>query len=68
MTAELLNQGLELTLVGMGTVILFLTILVGATALMSSIVMRIQPDVAESDDAEKVAAIAAAISRHRNRG
>jgi len=66
METEILSKGVELTLVGMGTVLVFLTILIGATTLMSRIVMRLSPDVADSGaDEEEVAAISAAISRHR---
>ena len=65
METEILSKGVELTLVGMGTVLVFLTILIGATTLMSRIVMRLSPDVADSGaDEEEVAAISAAISRH----
>ena len=67
-----MNQGLELMLVGMGTVFVFLTALVFATTLMSHLVMRFQPQVTESTDAdeisaEEVAAITAAIASHRRR-
>lgn len=66
METEILSKGVELTLVGMGTVLVFLTILIGATTLMSRIVMRLSPDVADSGAGEEeVAAISAAISRHR---
>ncbi len=68
MEAGLLAQGVELMLVGMGTVFVFLTLLVGATTLMSSIVMRRQP--AESAGAptdEEIVAISAAIARHRQK-
>lgn len=60
------DQGIWLMLVGMGSVFLFLTTLVGATTLMSSLVMRLQPRV-ESDaaNAAEVAAITAAIAQHR---
>ena len=72
MTANLMNQGLELMLVGMGTVFVFLTALVGATTLMSHLALRFQPEAAPSADsdeisAEEVAAITAAISQHRQR-
>jgi oxaloacetate decarboxylase gamma subunit len=68
---ELLQQGFELMVVGMGTVFFFLTLLVIATSAMSSLIRRffevpvpaLQPD---SDQAH-VAAIAAAIAQHRQR-
>lgn len=53
-------------LVGMGTVFLFLTILVMAMSLMSSIALRFIPSAtndAVSD--EEIAAISAAIAQHR---
>jgi len=66
MEAELLSQGVELTLVGMGTVFVFLTTLIGATTLMSRLVMRLSPPTGVAgDEEEEVAAITAAISRHR---
>jgi oxaloacetate decarboxylase alpha subunit len=43
MKADLLSQGLELMLAGMGVVFVFLTLLVGATTLMSRVVMRFRP-------------------------
>ena len=73
MESDLIGQGLELMLAGMGTVFLFLTLLVLATALMSRVVLRLQPIAARSgasprrDEAEEVAAIAAAIELHRRR-
>lgn len=55
-------------LVGMGTVFFFLTVLVIATSLMSRVIARLQParQVAEVTD-EEVAAISAAIARHRGK-
>ncbi len=62
-------------LVGMGTVFVFLSVLVAATSLMSAIVMRRMPP---SDDAgpkagqddgptpEEIAAISAAVRLHRS--
>lgn len=67
MDPGLLSQGVELMLVGMGTVFVFLTALVGATTLMSTLVMKRAPtgllDNEPTD--EELAAISAAISRHR---
>ena len=69
--SSLLTSGLELMLVGMGTVFFFLTVLVGATTLMSRLVARIAPPIASAreDDVteEEVAAITAAIALHRKR-
>ncbi len=73
MQDNLLAQGIELMLVGMGTVFVFLTALVVATSLMSAMVMRRQPPEipAAPTDAgpteEEVAAIAAAIDQYRRR-
>jgi oxaloacetate decarboxylase gamma subunit len=65
---SLLDQGITLMLVGMGTVFTFLTILVIGMSLMSSIAMRFAR--VESDDdpsEEEIAAITAAIAQHRNK-
>ena len=67
MESDLLNQGFELVLVGMGVVFVFLTTLVGATTAMSRIVMLLQPENASADKREEIAAITAAIARHRSR-
>ncbi len=61
-------EGIRLMLVGMGTVFVFLTLLVVATNLMSRLVARYlpEPEVAVGEPgAEEVAAIAAAIARYR---
>lgn len=66
MPPTLLDQGLMLMLVGMGTVFVFLTVLVAAMSLMALIVKRLTPapaNVGASD--EEVAAITAAIAQHR---
>ena len=69
--SALLASGLELMLVGMGTVFFFLTVLVGATTLMSRLVERFSPPIASEPEgtvsAEQVAAISAAIKLHRSR-
>ena len=67
--------GLELMLIGMGTVFVFLTVLVVATKLMSVLVQRFGPvpqvlvpsSIADGTDpsAEEVAAITAALHQHR---
>jgi len=69
---DLFLRGLELMLVGMGTVFVFLTLLVLATALMSHLVQRFAPAPAPRGDTadggpmpEEVAAISAAVTRYR---
>jgi oxaloacetate decarboxylase gamma subunit len=63
-----INEGLTLMLVGMGTVFAFLTVLVGAMSLMSRLAMRFQPDALPPGDAdEEIAAITAAIAAHRRK-
>jgi oxaloacetate decarboxylase gamma subunit len=66
MEESLLEMGTMLMIAGMGTVFAFLTILVGAMSLMATVVSRLQP-AAPADEVthEEVAAIAAAIRRHR---
>ena len=68
----LVSAGLNLALYGMGTVFVFLTLLVLATMIMSWLVAPKEkvvvvglPDDLESD--RKIAAITAAIHQHRNR-
>lgn len=46
MHADIITQGFELMLYGMGTVLLFLTLLVGATTVMSRLMTRYFPDPA----------------------
>lgn len=67
MESTLLEQGIELMVVGMGTVFLFLTSLIAATSLMSWLVQRLRPAAVVSDElpAEEIAAISAAIAQHR---
>lgn len=69
MAADPLAQGVELMLVGMGTVFVFLSALVAATTMMSRAVMRwaAPPATPADGDAETVAAITAAIAMHRRR-
>jgi oxaloacetate decarboxylase gamma subunit len=63
----LLTSGIELMLVGMGTVFVFLSLLVLATTLMSKIVARVAPVTASAaaTDTVPIAAISAAIAHHR---
>ena len=66
MDVTLLEQGAQLMLVGMGTVFVFLALLVLATTGMSHVVMRLMPEpAADAISAEEVAAISAAIIKHR---
>ncbi len=64
MPETLIDQGLTLMLAGMGTVFTFLTVLVFAMSMMSTIVKRLQIVATDPSD-EEVAAISAAIERHR---
>lgn len=52
-------------LVGMGTVFVFLTTLVIAMSLLATIVARLAPSTVAGASDEEVAAITAAIARHR---
>lgn len=82
MTSTLLDQGLNLMLFGMGTVFIFLTILIFATSGMSKVINKYFPEkiVAAPVKKRKSAAlgassvapatlkiIQAAIEKHRNR-
>jgi oxaloacetate decarboxylase gamma subunit len=67
MQPTLLDQGITLMLVGMGTVFVFLTALVIAMSLLAAIVKRFSPATAEVVTEEEVAAITAAIARHRSK-
>ncbi len=64
MPETLIDQGLTLMLAGMGTVFTFLTVLVFAMSMMSYVVKRLQIVATDPSD-EEVAAISAAIARHR---
>ncbi len=68
MQNELIREGFTLMLAGMGTVFVFLTVLVVVMTLMSRLILRFQsvPDGACPSD-DEVAAITAAISRHRQK-
>jgi oxaloacetate decarboxylase gamma subunit len=76
MQGDIVAQGVELMLYGMGTVVVFLSLLVVITTLMSAILQRyfaepepvaVVPAGESTRDAEVVAAVAAAIHQHRNR-
>ena len=73
---NLVSQGFELALFGMGTVFVFLTVLIFATQFMSALILRIQPEggvssasaVTQADSVtsgRKIAVISAAIAQHR---
>jgi oxaloacetate decarboxylase gamma subunit len=72
---NLIEQGLELMLFGMGSVVIFLSLLVLATNLMSSLIIRFIPPAVETTperpglpvDAQLLAVISAAIHQHRSR-
>ncbi len=82
MQEAIVAQGVELMLYGMGTVVLFLGLLVLATTAMSRLLSRYFPEAApapvqtspravvasaQGPDADVVAAISAAVHRHRSR-
>jgi len=76
---NLLSQGIELAVFGMGTVFVFLAILIFATKAMSSLVLRFEPLASQSTEAavtqnaalpdhgRVLAIISAAITQHRNK-
>jgi len=67
METSLLDQGITLMLVGMGTVFAFLTVLVLGMTTLSAIAMRLARSATDSDASdEEIAAITAAIAQHRN--
>ncbi len=78
MQGDIVSQGGELMLYGMGTVVVFLALLVVATTTMSRMIGHFFPDPESSperpqgrdktvDDPHLIAVISAAIHRHRNR-
>jgi len=73
---NLVSQGFELAIFGMGTVFVFLALLIFATQGMSALVLRFQPEVSESSasavtqsksvvSGHTLAVISAAIAQHR---
>ena len=72
---NLVSQGLELAIFGMGTVFVFLTVLVIITQGMSRLVLHMAPEqmaavavtqtALEVSDGQLVAVISAAIQQHR---
>lgn len=67
MQADLLDQGLTLMLVGMGTVFVFLTSLVIAMTLMSLLLRETKAAAPDGVSDAEVAAITAAIAAHRKK-
>lgn len=78
-TQQLLGEGVQLMLIGMGSVFIFLSVLVLTLKLVSALVKRIEPNqptitipvrtnpTPVSDQQEIVAVITAAISQYRSR-
>jgi oxaloacetate decarboxylase gamma subunit len=71
---EMMSSGVELMFAGMGIVFLFLTMLVVAINIMSSLVQRFFPDaptlatnVSSGIDKSIIAAITAAVHQHRSK-
>ncbi len=72
----MINEGLNLMIFGMGTVFLFLTLLVFATTLMTAVVNRFFPAPIETESVANssldqnqnrlVAVIEAAVKQHRS--
>lgn len=65
MQETLFDQGLTLMLAGMGTVFVFLTVLVMAMTLMSTVLMGRRGGDPGGVADDEIAAIAAAIEKHR---
>lgn len=63
--SSIVSQGIDLALLGMGTVFIFLTLLVLATITMSKLVLMATRPTQDLSDGKKMAAIAAAIHQHR---
>jgi oxaloacetate decarboxylase gamma subunit len=67
----MIEQGLELVLFGMGTVFVFLTMLVFVTGLMSTLVLKFSAPIPQSSkaategDTALMAAAVAAVKRYR---
>ena len=81
MKDDLLAEGIELMVFGMGTVFVFLAVLIVVTVTMSTIVQKFFPDAPEptmantprpavqpvADDAQILAVITAAVHKFRSR-
>ena len=77
MQQDIMQQGIDLMIFGMGTVFVFLTVLVASMTVMSIIVQRFFPEAPEPlavasrapagvTDPKLLAIIKAAIDKHRN--
>ena len=72
---NLVSQGFELAIFGMGTVFVFLTLLILATHCMSLLVQKFEHEASERavgavtqiDDHHLIAIISAAIAQHKNK-
>ena len=67
MQSTLLDKGIELMLVGMGTVIAFLALLVVAMSALAAVIKRLSPASVEGISDEEIVAVTAAIAQHRNK-
>ena len=75
-TSELFSQAMDLVVYGMGTVFVFLTVLVFMTMLMSALIgtsTQVKPSIGPTSDQNSqdldpklLAAITAAVKRHRH--
>jgi len=71
---EMMSAGVEIMLVGMGTVFLFLAMLIVVVNVMSKIVQRFlsqeineQPTLVHNIDSSVIAAISTAVHHYRNK-
>lgn len=78
MSANLMQQGIDLMLFGMGTVFVFLALLVVSVIVMSTVIQKFFPEAepeaapapvapAQVNDPKLIAIIQAAIEQHRNK-
>lgn len=68
---EMMSAGLEIMLVGMGTVFLFLAMLIVTVNIMSTLVQRFYPEILTKSvtdiDPNVIAAISAAVHQYRKK-
>jgi len=69
--SELMMEGVNLMVIGMGTVFVFLAVMVASVVLMSKLARKIEgatppPDAGDGAPDDHIAAIGAAIRRHRD--